>query len=133
MPTHRPPKKPVPQDWHNADIVAALWKRGTSLRKLARVHGLSPTALTVSLQRSWPRAQRIIAEAIGVAPQEIWPSRYEPDGTPKKGPHLKLRSPARPASNASSAATPTLTESVGNDPAPGNGNVARRVRQEEAA
>ena len=81
------PKKPAPQDWHPADIVAALHKRHTSLQKLARTH--SPpycnTALTLALRRPWPKAERIIAEAIGTAPQVIWPSRYHPDGTPRSG------------------------------------------------
>ncbi|WP_233358209.1 helix-turn-helix domain-containing protein [Vibrio cholerae] len=24
----------------------------------------------------WPKGERIIAEAIGMTPQEVWPSRY---------------------------------------------------------
>ena len=125
MTSHRTPKKPALQDWHKADIVAALWKRGTSLRKLDRAHGFAPGAISNALHRAWPNGQRIIADAIGVAPQEIWPSRYEPDGTPKKGLRSKFRSPARPASHS--------IGSVGNDPGPGNGNVEGAGRKKEAA
>ncbi|WP_215782049.1 helix-turn-helix domain-containing protein [Paludibacterium sp. B53371] len=63
-------------DWHRADIVAALHKKGWSLRKLSVGVGLSPGALNNGLDRPWPKAERIIAAAIGEAPETIWPSRY---------------------------------------------------------
>ena len=64
-------------DWHRADIVAALHKKGWSLRKLSQEVGLSAGALNNALDRPWPKAERIIAAAIGEAPETIWPSRYE--------------------------------------------------------
>lgn len=70
------------QDWHPADIVAALRKKGWSLRRLAKHHGYaSPTQLTHPLQRHWPKGERLIADAIGVSPAEIWPSRYPAECT----------------------------------------------------
>jgi len=71
------PKKASLQDWHPADIVAALRKQGWSLRRLSGHHGYHPQALAGTLRRPWPRAERLIAEAIGVPPEQIWPSRYE--------------------------------------------------------
>lgn len=69
--------KKQPSDWHRADIVAALRKAGWSLRKLSVHHGYaSPGTLTNALDRHWPKGERLIAEAIGVDPAEIWPSRY---------------------------------------------------------
>ncbi|WP_334470953.1 helix-turn-helix domain-containing protein [Arsenophonus sp. PmNCSU2021_1] len=66
-----------PSDWEREDIVAALHKKGWSIRRLSKHHGYkSPTSLTNALDRRWPKGQRLIAEAIGVAPYEIWPSRY---------------------------------------------------------
>lgn len=65
------------QDWHRADIRAELEKRGTSLRKLSREAGLSENTLRNALDRKWPKGEKIIAEAIGVAPETIWPSRYK--------------------------------------------------------
>lgn len=79
------PKKPAPTDWHKADIVAAIWKRGTSLQRLSRQHGYCAGALQLALHRPWPKAERIIAGALGIAPQRLWPSRYHEDGTPKSG------------------------------------------------
>lgn len=39
----------------------------------------------MALHRPWPKAERIIAEFIGVSAREIWPSRYHHDGAPKSG------------------------------------------------
>lgn len=70
------------KDWHPADVVAALWKRGVSMRALSLQAGYSPGALKHALRRPYPRAEKIIADAIGVHPMEIWPSRYTADGYP---------------------------------------------------
>jgi Ner family transcriptional regulator len=85
MNTLNPSKKPVSQDWHKADIKAAVEKAGTTLRGLARQHGVSAVYFAEALHRPLPRAQAILADLIGVAPQTLWPSRYETDGTPKRG------------------------------------------------
>ncbi|EEM0991996.1 transcriptional regulator [Salmonella enterica subsp. enterica serovar Typhimurium] len=69
--------EPKSQDWHRADIKSALEKRGITLRDLSRQAGLSPDSLRNVFTRSWPRAERIIADALGITPKEIWPSRYD--------------------------------------------------------
>lgn len=63
-------------DWHPADIIAALRKRGTTLAALSRQAGLSSSTLANALSRPWPKGEWLIAEAIDVHPAEIWPSRY---------------------------------------------------------
>ncbi|MDP1675023.1 MAG: helix-turn-helix transcriptional regulator [Burkholderiales bacterium] len=78
-------KKPVDSDWHKADIIAAIHKQGTSLQRIARLRCYFPTSLHAALHRPYPKAERIIAETLGVEPQVIWPSRYHADGTPKSG------------------------------------------------
>lgn len=78
MAKRRSRKKASPQDWHRADIKSALEKAGWSLRKLSTHHGYAnPNTLQTALNRPWPKAERYIAEAIGVEPAEIWPSRYQ--------------------------------------------------------
>ncbi|PHM70018.1 helix-turn-helix domain-containing protein [Xenorhabdus kozodoii] len=66
----------VRNDWHQADIIAALRKRGTTLAALSREAGLSSSTLANALSRQWPKGERIIADYLEVHPSEIWPSRY---------------------------------------------------------
>lgn len=66
----------TPQDWHPADIVAALHKHGTSLAKLSREAGLASSTLANALTRLWPKGEWLIAMALEVPPSTIWPGRY---------------------------------------------------------
>lgn len=77
-------KKTSREDWHPADIKAALDKAGWTLRALAAHHGMKASStLSHTFERSYPLNEKRIADAIGVAPQAIWPSRYNEDGTKK--------------------------------------------------
>ena len=69
------------QDWHIADIIAALHKCGKGMAKLSRESGLASTTLANALYRPWPKGEWLIANEIGVHPSEIWPSRYSNAGT----------------------------------------------------
>jgi Ner family transcriptional regulator len=73
---------PNPPDWHPADVLAALKKRGRTLTSLSRAHGYHPTAAGKALKRSWPAMEAIIARELNVSPQAIWPSRYDGNGEP---------------------------------------------------
>lgn len=64
------------KDWHPADIVAGLKKRGTTLAAVSREAGLASSTLANTLNRHWPKGERLIAEALGITPEQIWPSRY---------------------------------------------------------
>lgn len=66
----------IDKDWHPADIIAGLRKKGTTLAAVSRKAGLSSSTLANALTRRWPKGERLIAEALGVAPEQIWPSRY---------------------------------------------------------
>lgn len=70
------------EDWHPADVLAALKKRGHSLAGLSVANGYHPTAAGKALKQAWPAMERLVAAAIGVPPQEIWPTRYDADGAP---------------------------------------------------
>lgn len=77
-------KKASRPDWHPADILAALHKRGITLRALAASHGLTNSStLSAAMIRSYPVSEKRIADALGVHPKEIWPSRYNDDGSRK--------------------------------------------------
>jgi len=87
MTASQTPKKPAPKDWHPAEVGAALRMKGYSLRQLSLLNGYSnPGSLAKALHRPWPLAEAIIAEVLGVAASEIWPSRYDADGKPNRGP-----------------------------------------------
>lgn len=87
-------KKPVAQDWHPADVIAALRKIGWSVSQLSLTHGLSRHTLGKALQFPYPKGERLIANALGVQPQKIWPSRYTADGQTNR---TRGRKPMRPA------------------------------------
>ncbi|HDC4636612.1 TPA: helix-turn-helix domain-containing protein [Enterobacter cloacae] len=85
------------KNWHPADIVAALKKHGTSLAALSRKAGLSSSTLANALSRPWPKGEWLIAQALNISPEMIWPERYfDEKGTPifrqrratRKRPHL---------------------------------------------
>ena len=77
-------KKASHEDWHPADVIAALRKRGITLRALAVQHGLKDSSgMSVALVRSLPVNEKRIADALGLHPKEIWPSRYNEDGSRK--------------------------------------------------
>lgn len=81
MATHHA-KKAGQSDWHPADVKAALHKAGITLSGIAKAHGLTSTStLSVALVRSYPAGEKRIADALGIHPKEIWPSRYFDDGT----------------------------------------------------
>ena len=82
MVRHKATNSPVGQDWHKIDIKAALEKAGWSLRSLAKHHNVAHTTLVQALRSSYPASERRIAEALGIHPKRIWPSRYNKDGTP---------------------------------------------------
>ncbi|MCX9063572.1 helix-turn-helix domain-containing protein [Citrobacter portucalensis] len=69
-------KKSTTKDWHPADIIAALHKRGTSLAKLSRDAGLASSTLANALTRPWPKGEWLIAIALDIHPSKIWPGRY---------------------------------------------------------
>ena len=71
-----------PPDWHPADVLAALKKRGLSLAGLSVAHGYHPTAAGKALRNPWPAMEAIIAAELGLPPQHLWPSRYDPAGHP---------------------------------------------------
>jgi Ner family transcriptional regulator len=84
------PKKPAgPLDWNPAYIVYQLRLKGLSFRRLARLNGYAQGSATLVNRIAWPKMESLVARAIGVPPQQIWPSRYNPDGTPKRGLHSR--------------------------------------------
>lgn len=59
---------------HPADVIAALRKRGTSLRRIAIENGYSHIQRV--LTSPWLAAEQLVAKALDKKPEEVWPSRY---------------------------------------------------------
>jgi len=70
------PKKTPSGDWTRITIKRALEDAGWTMRGLSKAHGRAPASVTSTILRPWLVMELIIAEAIGVTPQEIWPSRW---------------------------------------------------------
>ncbi len=68
------------EDWPVERIKAAIYEKGLSQAALARLAGLSEGAVRFAMLRPVPAAERAVAKLLGVPVQQIWPSRYFPDG-----------------------------------------------------
>ncbi len=64
------------EDMHRADIVAALHKKKISLRRLSVENGWAANTLNNALDRPWRAGEEVIAKALGLTPQDIWPIRW---------------------------------------------------------
>jgi len=93
-------------DWHSADIVAGLRKKGTSLAAESRKAGLSSSTLANTLTRPWPKGELIIADVLGIKPWVIWPSRYHDAITNEfidRTQHIRKKVPSPPADSVAEA------------------------------
>ena len=92
MTSRAPLKKASKGDWHPADIKAALEKAGWTLRKLAAHHNVTLIGTAYCLRKHSAPGEKRVADALGIHPMVIWPSRYAPDGSrryPTRPPYIK--------------------------------------------
>jgi Ner family transcriptional regulator len=102
MSTPSKQKKASKKDWHRADIKAALEKADWSYASLAIHHGYDRRMAQQAIYRPYPRAERLIADAIGVPPHVIWPSRYDARGNPNQLPFSRRISKDKLSKNSTS-------------------------------
>jgi Ner family transcriptional regulator len=67
---------PATADWTVYQIKAAVIAKGLTLKGISEGARLDPTACSVALRRRWLAAEQAIANALGIKPETIWPSRY---------------------------------------------------------
>ena len=65
--------------WHRADILAAVRKRGSNLAEIARNVGLARQTLYWAFIAPRLRANRAIADFLGVSMHELWPQWFDAD------------------------------------------------------
>jgi Ner family transcriptional regulator len=87
------------QAWHRQDIIAAVRKTGTNLRRLSLAKGFAEATLLRSLDRRWPNCHAVIARHLGVSCHAIWPHWYEPNGRPRFRLRQDLRRYAAPVTH----------------------------------
>lgn len=74
-------------------IKGALRARGSSLSAIAVQIGITKEAVGRVNLHPYPAVEAAIAHALNVKPQDLWPERYQPDGTPRR------RRPNAPTAN----------------------------------
>ena len=73
----------VSAKWDRKRIRQELKARGYTLRRIGEEAGYgNPDSVRSVFFHPRPPAERKIAEVLGLKPWDIWPSRYEADGTP---------------------------------------------------
>jgi Ner family transcriptional regulator len=72
-------------DWHPADIKAALAKKSYSFARIARENGYVENSPNMVLHKAWPQIEEIISGILGIKAAAIWPSRYDRHGKPLRG------------------------------------------------
>ena len=79
----------IQANWHRADVVAEIHKRGTTLAKLAAENNRSDAALRMALSEPRKPSNEIIASFLGKSLHEIWPAWFDAMGRrhPRKPVH----------------------------------------------
>ncbi len=68
--------------WHPEDLKAAIRKTGITLSKLSLDKGFSESTVRQAILFTFcPAGERVIAEHLQIHPHELWPDRYDEDGT----------------------------------------------------
>lgn len=89
------PGRPGNADMHPEQIKASVRMTGVSLTQLAELNGYSECAVRRALRHPWPAVEAIVARQIGLRPEEIWPSRYNRDGSPRSRSYRTENRPGR--------------------------------------
>ncbi|CAA0103205.1 helix-turn-helix domain-containing protein [Zhongshania aliphaticivorans] len=63
-------------------VIFQLSLKGQTFASVAREHGYERTAPRQAFERRYPRMEQILADAVGLPVQALWPERYDLDGTP---------------------------------------------------
>ncbi|MCX8957190.1 DNA-binding protein [Erwinia psidii] len=77
-------KEDLRVDWHPEDIKSEIHKRGLSFSELSRRNGYAAGSLKTVLRTPCRPYQQIVADALGVQPELIWPSRYKTESYMRK-------------------------------------------------
>ena len=69
--------------------------RGSSLAQVGQELNIPRQSVHNAKRVRYPRVERAIARKLGLAPMDIWPDRWHPDGAPlRERPNLDERKPS---------------------------------------
>ncbi len=69
-----------PAGWHRKEIIAAVGMKGSSLAAIGREVGLKRQSMSWALISPHVKANRAIAEFLGVPLHDLWPQWFDADG-----------------------------------------------------
>lgn len=81
-------------------VIYQLKTRRLDLAKVARRAGVARQQAWKAMHGSYPKMEAVIAKALGLKPQQLFPERYNRDGLPK-GPSSKPAGKARASGDKS--------------------------------
>ncbi|MGY6246653.1 helix-turn-helix domain-containing protein [Bosea thiooxidans] len=68
------------KNWTRQEILHALRLKGTTAAAVAEKAGISRFTIYGGLGAPYPKAQKLIADALGKSRQDIWPEFYDENG-----------------------------------------------------
>jgi Ner family transcriptional regulator len=68
------------RNWSRARILFELKERGTTAAAVAQQEKLSRSTLYSAMERPYPRVHDLIAKALDLPRQHVWPTFYGEDG-----------------------------------------------------
>jgi len=71
------------QQWDAEGIKAEIRRRGGTQRGVALAYGVSPSSVRCAFVQPLYQGEQAVAAFLGVPARELWPDRYDPDGTPR--------------------------------------------------
>ncbi len=70
------------RDLTPSEIKTLILDTGITLTELGIQNGFSHAAVSIALKKRQPFVQEVIARHLNMRPQDIWPSRYDENGSP---------------------------------------------------
>ena len=65
-------------------VIYHIKLKGLTLAEIARRNGVGRQCAQRALSQPYPKYERLIAQALGLKVQSLFPDRYDRDGTPRK-------------------------------------------------
>lgn len=69
-------------DMSPEEVKSLIIDSGITLTELGIQNGFSGAAVSIALRKRSPYVQDAIARRLNMRPQDIWPSRYDENGSP---------------------------------------------------